>query len=121
MEGSKGVLEVDLAEERSSGFLTVHPVRADRSTTSRFPCAELDAGQVLAAVEAAIDGTALDGALVRVRLEQIARDVYHALDHDRVAELLEGCFHHQLVVRSGQWQMNRRCARTRCRHRRASA
>jgi exonuclease SbcD len=102
VEGAKGVLEIDLARSGSSGFLTVHPVACRAVHDFAIPCAELDAGQVLGAMEAAIGNTSLDGALVRVRLEQIARDVYHALDHAAAAELLVDCFHYQLSAgRSG--------------------
>lgn len=102
VEGSKGVLEVDLTRGGSSGFLTVHPVASRPVYDFAIPCADLNAGEALAAVEAAVDGPPLDGALVRVRLEQIARDVYHALDHASVGELLSSCFHYQLSAgRSG--------------------
>ena len=102
VEGTKGVLEIDLSRGGSSGFLTVHPVASRPVHDFAIRCADLDAGEVLAAVEAAVAGTPLEGALVRVRLEQITRDVYHALDHASAGEMLSDCFHYQLSAgRSG--------------------
>jgi hypothetical protein len=52
---------------------------------------------VVDALEHAIAGVALDGAVMRLRMEGIRRDVYHALDLTAIDELLAPCLH---VVRS---------------------
>ena len=69
-----------------------------------FPiaCLDRDAGEVMGAIASATKDTALDGALIRMRLEEIARDVYQSLDVAGLEEMLAPCFHYQLVVgRSG--------------------
>lgn len=103
IEGDKVVLEVNLGEGADkSGYITPHPLAARPVFDFPIACADLDPGAVVKAIMAATDGAALAGALVRVRLEGIARDVYQSIDVDRIAGIFESCFHHQVAVgRSG--------------------
>jgi len=99
LEGDKVVLEVDLEEGAGKpGFITRHPLGARPVFDFPIACADLGPGAVVTAIEDATGGAALADALVRVRLEGIARDVYQSLDVDGVAEIFEDCFHHQLAV-----------------------
>jgi hypothetical protein len=57
----------------------------------------LTAAKVLDALEAQVADLPLAGAVVRLRFESIARDVYHGLDLAAVDDLFADCMH---VVRS---------------------
>jgi DNA repair exonuclease SbcCD nuclease subunit len=102
-DGDKALLEIDLdIGAGKSGFIKRHLVRARPVFDFSVPCHDLSPGQVTAAVKSATDNAVLDDALVRVRLEGIARDVYQSLDRDTIADIFESCFHYQLAVgRSG--------------------
>jgi DNA repair exonuclease SbcCD nuclease subunit len=98
----KAIVEADLAKAGKPGFLTPHPVAARPVFDFPIACLDLDAGEVMDAIASATKGTALEGALIRVRLEEIARDVYQSLDLAGLEQMLALCFHYQLVVgRSG--------------------
>src|SRR5262249_47972994 len=98
VNGDKGFVEVDLdAGAGSNEFLRLHPIPTRPMMDITVPCEGLSPAEVLEQLTAATKGTALDGAVVRVRFESIQRDVYHALDLVAVEELFEPCLH---VVRS---------------------
>lgn len=103
VEGDKVVLEVDLGEGAGKpGFITRHPLASRPVLDFPIACGNRDPGAVVNAIKAATDGASLADALVRVRLEEIARDVYQSIDLDGIAEIFEDCFHHQIAVgRSG--------------------
>jgi exonuclease SbcD len=103
VEGDKAVLEVDLALGAGKpGFIRRHQVGARPVFDFPIACSDLDPNAVLKAIKAQADSVALADALVRVRLEGIARDVYQSLDLDAVAEIFKDCVPHQLAVgRSG--------------------
>src|SRR5262249_7082162 len=99
VEGEKAVLEVDLEQGAGKpGFIKRHQVSARPVFDFSIACGDLDLNAVFEAIETEADGVALADALVRVRLEGIARDVYQSLDLDGIGELFEGCFHYQLAV-----------------------
>lgn len=102
-KGEKAILEIDLGVgPGKSGFIKRHSVRARPVSDFPVACNELGPQEVVAAVKSATDGATLDEALVRVRLERIARDVYQSLDLDAIADIFEPCFYYQLAVgRSG--------------------
>jgi DNA repair protein SbcD/Mre11 len=94
----KAVVEVDLTNVGKSGFLTPHPVTARPVLDFSIPCLGRDAGEVMGAIEDATTDSVLAAALVRVRLEQIARDIYQTLDLAGIDDIFADCFHYQLVV-----------------------
>jgi exonuclease SbcD len=98
LEGDKAVLEVDLhAGAGSSGFVLRHPVPTRPMHDVHVACEGLTAAEVLDALKAQVADLPLAGAVVRLRFESIARDVYHGLDLAAVDDLLADCMH---VVRS---------------------
>lgn len=95
----KGIVEVDLGVGAGkSGFIKRHAVRARAVFDFAVACSELGPADVVAAVRSGTDHAALAEALVRVRLESIARDVYQSLDLGTIGDILEPCFHYQLAV-----------------------
>ena len=99
LEGDKIVLEVDLAAGAGhDDFLLRHPLATRPLIDIGIDCADCDPGAVLRQVEAAVAGTELAGAVVRVRLTSLARDVYHALDFARLDALFVPCLHHSVTV-----------------------
>lgn len=102
LDGEKAVLEVDLtAGAGSKDFLRRHPIPIRPMLEIPIACSGLDATDIVTALEKQIDGLALDGAVVRLRLEEIQRDVFHALDLAVVDELLSACLHVQRWVGHG--------------------
>jgi DNA repair protein SbcD/Mre11 len=103
LEGAKGVLEIALsAGAGSDGFVVRHELAVRPMLDVPVDCRELDPTEVLAAVETAVAGQTVDDAVIRLRLESIARDIYHALDFAAIDELLAPALHHVLLVgRSG--------------------
>ena len=98
LAGEKGVVEVDLsAGAGSATFLRQHPVPTRPMIDLEIPCEGLAATDVLRLLEQRAATSQLDGAVVRIRLEGIDRNVYHALELAAVDELFEPCLH---VVRS---------------------
>ncbi|WP_354699067.1 SbcD-like subunit of palindrome specific endonuclease [Paraconexibacter sp. AEG42_29] len=101
LEGEKAVLEVDLgAGAGAPGFVTRHPLETRAVIDVAVACAGCGPAEVAAGVVAAVDGTALEGAVVRVRLEELQRDVWGALDFGRFGELFAPCLHHAIHVGS---------------------
>ncbi|MEJ7784896.1 MAG: exonuclease SbcCD subunit D [Solirubrobacteraceae bacterium] len=101
--GDKTVLEIDLSlPAGATGFVTRHPL-ATRPLIDRIvTCNGFDQAAVVGGVQQALEGEALDGAVVRVRLEELGRDVWGALDFGRLDDLFADCLHHQIQVgRSG--------------------
>ena len=99
LDGDKAVLEVDLSiGAGSDGFVTRHPVPARPMVDLALPCDGLGPNEVLSEIENALAGRRVDGAVVRIRLESIVRDVYHALDFAAIDELFEPALHHALLV-----------------------
>jgi DNA repair protein SbcD/Mre11 len=102
LEGMKAVLEVDLAVGAGApGFVVRHPLATRPMLDLAVDCRDLDPGAVLAAIEAALEGNELTGAVVRVRLDALQRDVYQALDLGRLERLVEPCLHHVVQVGAG--------------------
>lgn len=102
LEGEKAVVEVDLAAGAGSDdFIHRHPIPTRPMLEIPIACSGLDASDVVATLEQKIDGVALEGAVVRLRLEEIRRDVWHALDLGAVDELLSSCLHVQPWVGHG--------------------
>jgi predicted phosphodiesterase len=103
VEGDKAVLEIDLSLPAGApGFVTRHAITPRHVIDRLVTCAECDQTAVLARVEQAFDGAPLAGAVVRVRLEELARDVWGALDFGRFDDLFADCLHNQVQVsRSG--------------------
>lgn len=101
--GDKAVVEIDLSLPAGApGFLTRHAIDTRPVLDLVIDCAACDQTAVLTRVEDALDGAAPDGAVIRVRLEKLGRDVWGALDFGRFDELFAGCLHHQVQVgRSG--------------------
>ena len=94
----KVLLEVDLsAPDR---FLVPVPAPFRPVFTIDVACAGLDASAALAAIVAAVGERECAEAVVRLRLDGLARDVYHALDTRAIAELLAPALHSLLVVGS---------------------
>jgi hypothetical protein len=91
----KVLVEVDLA---AGAALTMTPVPARRVFTVDVACAGLGPSEALSAIEAAVGGADCTDAVVRLRLEGLARDVYQALDTRRVAGLFEDALHHVVTV-----------------------
>jgi DNA repair exonuclease SbcCD nuclease subunit len=102
VDGDKAVLEIDLARPAGSkGFVTRHSVPARPVLDVVVPCLDQDPAGVLDAVDAALEGKDLDRAVVRVRLNGIARDVYQALDRAALDERFAQCLHHVVAVGAG--------------------
>jgi DNA repair protein SbcD/Mre11 len=102
VDGDKAVLEIDLARPAgSTGFVTRHSVPARPVLDVVVPCLDQDPAGVLDAVDAALEGKDLDRAVVRVRLNGIARDVYQALDRAALDERFAQCLHHVVAVGAG--------------------
>ena len=99
VDGDKAVLEVDLAIGAGrDGFVRRHPVSARPMIDLSLACEGLGASEVLAELENAVADKDLDGAIIRARLESIARGVYHSLDFAAIDELFESALHHLLLV-----------------------
>jgi exonuclease SbcD len=103
VEGDKAVLEIDLSLPAGApGFVTYHSIEPRPVIDRVVTCTACDQSAVISRVEQALDGTSLEGAVVRVRLDELGRDVWGALDFGRFDELFAGCLHHQVQVgRSG--------------------
>lgn len=97
----KVIVEVDLDAAGTDRFLTKHKANARAVFTVDVSCAGLGPAPVLDAIEADVAGRPLDGAVVRVRLDGLSRDVYQALDVKRLDALFETTLHHQLAVGAG--------------------
>jgi DNA repair exonuclease SbcCD nuclease subunit len=98
IEGEKAVVEIDLeAGAGSANFLLRHAIPTRPMLDIGLPCEGVGPGEVVQCLEQAIDGLALDGAVLRLRFESIQRDVYHSLDLSAIDELLAPCLQ---VVRS---------------------
>jgi exonuclease SbcD len=99
LDGDKAVLEIDLAAGAGKdGFVTRHPIHTRPLFDMLVDCASCDPSAVLAGVQRQVATRQLDGAVVRLRLQALQRDVYHALDFDRLSDLFEGCLHHVVVA-----------------------
>jgi exonuclease SbcD len=97
--GDKGIVEIDLAAgPGSEGFVKRHPLAVRPMLDLPIDCEELNPSEVLAAIETGLAGHVLDHAVVRLRLDSIVRDVYHALDFGAIDELLASALHHVLLV-----------------------
>ena len=103
VEGDKTVLEIDLSlSAGAQGFVTRHPIQTRPVIDLVVTCTGCDQTAVLALVEEALDDAPVEGAVIRVKLEKLGRDVWGALDFGRFDELFAGCLHHQIQVgRSG--------------------
>ena len=100
--GDKAVLEIDLAQPAGGkGFVTRHHVPARPVFDVVVSCVDQDPDRVLDAVDAALEGRDIARAVVRVRLDGIARDVYQALDRAALDERFEPCLHHVVAVGAG--------------------
>ncbi len=98
IDGEKAVVEIDLAAGAGTAdFVLRHPIPTRPMLDIALPCEGVGPSEVVQALEEAIDGLALDGAVVRLRFEAIQRDVYHSLDLAAMDELLAPCLQ---VVRS---------------------
>ena len=99
LEGDKIVLEVDLAAGAGrDDFLVRHPLTTRALIDIGVDCTGCDPADVLRRVESEVAGSELRGAVVRVRLASLQRDVYHALDFARLDALFEACLHHSVSV-----------------------
>lgn len=94
----KVFVEVDLAQVGEAGFITTTPWSAREVFTIDVSCGGLGPTEVVDTVEARVASYALEGAVLRLRLDDLARDVYQALDTQRLDELLDPCLHHQLAL-----------------------
>lgn len=100
--GDKAVLEIDLSLPAGApGYVTRHAVKPRRVIDRVVTCAACDQSAVLVRVEQALKGESLTGAVVRVKLEDLGRDVWGALDFGRFDDLFAGCLHHQVQVGRG--------------------
>jgi DNA repair exonuclease SbcCD nuclease subunit len=94
LEGEKGILEIDLSVAAGgNGFLVQHGLPVRPMFDFPIDCHEASPAEVVDKLDSAIAGLALEGAVVRVGFERIARDVYHALDVNAIDRLLEPCLH----------------------------
>jgi hypothetical protein len=82
------------------GSFSVTPAPFRPVFTVPVACAGLGPIEVLDAVATAVSARSCHGAVVRLRLDALARDVYQALDLRRVAALLEDALHFVLAVGS---------------------
>lgn len=102
LDGEKAVLEVDLsAGARNREFLRRHEYVPRLLVDLQVDCTECGPDVVLARLKGEIEGRELDGAVARLRLEAVERDVYHALDFDLIDHLLAPCLHKILSVGRG--------------------
>lgn len=102
LEGEKAVLEIDLAAGAGAdGFVTRHPIHTRPVVDVVVECADCDPDEVLTRLRAKIAGRQLDGAVVRVRFNELQRDVFHALDAVQIDALFSTCLHHVVQVGSG--------------------
>ena len=103
LDGDKAVLEIDMSKQPGDpGFVTRHVLDTRPMLDLTIPCCGCDQTAVLAGLEHELAGKALAGAVVRVRLEELQRDVWGALDFGRFDELFADCLHHMIHVgRSG--------------------
>lgn len=99
VEGTKAVLEIDLALPAGApGFVTRHPLDTRPLIDRVVACKGYDQAAVAAGIAVALIDAPLDGAVVRVKLDELGRDVWSALDFGRLDELFAGCLHHQIQV-----------------------
>lgn len=99
VDGRKAIVEVDLSQPPGSGgYLTLHDVAARPMLDLAVECEGLHAADVLAAVTQSVAGRELDGAVLRLRLQHIRRDVYAAIGRDAIRAVLGGCLHHVVNV-----------------------
>lgn len=103
LEGEKAVVEIDLdAGAGSEDFVTRHPLAARSVLDLGIACNDLGPAEVCEEVDKELHGAGTAGAVIRVRLESIARDVYQSLDIDNIDGLLADCMHYVVQVgRSG--------------------
>lgn len=103
LEGDKAVVEIDLAVKPGTpGFVTRHKLDARPMFDLKVGCEGCDQATIIARLEQQLSGVELDGAVVRVRLEELHRDVWGGLDFDRFDEIFADCLHHAIHVgRSG--------------------
>ena len=92
-ESDKVLVVVDL-----EGSFSVTPAPFRPVFTVVVACGGLGPGAVLEAVEAAVAARDCREAVVRLRLDGLARDVYQALDLRRVDALLADALHFVLAV-----------------------
>lgn len=95
-ESHKVLLEVDL-----EGGLAAVPAPFRPVFTLDVACAGLGPVAALEAIEAAVASRDTTGAVVRLRLDGLARDIFQALDTRRIAALLAPALHHVLAVGAG--------------------
>lgn len=101
LEGEKAVLEVDLGVGAGlEGFVVRHPLEPRPMFEASVDCSSLSPEQILAGLSTELTGKDLAGAVVRVRLDRLQRDIYHSLDFRRMEGLLDACLHHVLQVGS---------------------
>lgn len=99
VDGDKAVLEVDLSVGAGGrDFLRRHPLEVRPMHDLAIRCAGAGAGAVLDSIRDALPADGLEGSVVRVRLEGIARDVHHGLDFAGIDALLAPCLHHVIRV-----------------------
>jgi len=99
VDGEKAVLEVDLSTPAGApGFLARHTLRTRPMLDLLVDCSACDHEAVVHAVVSAVGDAAVDGAVVRVRLEELQREVWGALDFGRFDELFGSCLHHTVQV-----------------------
>ena len=99
LEGDKAVLEIDMSKRPGEpGFVTRHVLETRPMLDLTIPCGGCDQTAVMAGLEHELAGKALAGAVVRVRLEELQRDVWGALDFGRFDELFADCLHHMIHV-----------------------
>lgn len=103
LEEKKAVLEIDLAAGAGAkGFVSRHSVSARPLFDLTLLCGGLGPAEILKEIEKAAQAHPLEGAVLRVRLEQITRDVYQVLDFLGIGEVFTECLHYELQVgRSG--------------------
>lgn len=99
LEGEKAVLEVDLSVPAGApGFLTKHPLEVRGMLDLLVGCTGCDHAAVFNGVVEAIGDSSVTGAVVRVRLEELQREVWGSLDFGRFDELFQTCLHHTVQV-----------------------
>ena len=102
LDGEKAVLEVDLAVGAgANGFVTRHALATRPMLDVPVDCEGCDPDVVLSRLESDLTDANLDGAVVRIRLNRLQRDVYQALDFGRLEHVLKPCLHHVLHVGAG--------------------
>lgn len=102
VEGKKGVVEVDLAVGAGrDGFVTQHELKTRPMHDIAVDCDGVGPAEVVAQLVKQVENVVLDGAVVRVRFEGIARDVYHSLDRDEIDEVFSSALHVVSLVGHG--------------------